>query len=54
MDIKELHIFALASHGNGISGGDRIWIELTRRWSKKFPITVHTWKEGKEMGETEP
>lgn len=50
-NIKELHIFALASHGTGISGGDRIWIELVRRWSKKFPITIHTWKEGKEMAE---
>jgi len=51
MDIKELHIFALASHGNGISGGDRIWIELTRRWSKKFPITVHIWGEGRQMAQ---
>jgi glycosyltransferase involved in cell wall biosynthesis len=49
--IKELHIFAFASHGTGISGGDRIWIELVRRWSKKFPITIHTWKEGKDMAE---
>lgn len=49
--IKELHIIALASHGVGISGGDRIWIELTRRWQKHFPVKVHTWKEGVEMAE---
>lgn len=48
-NIKELHIFALASHGKGISGGDRIWIELARRWQKKFPVTIHTWNEGREM-----
>lgn len=50
-NIKEVHIFAFASHGEGISGGDRIWIELARRWQKKLPITIHTWKEGREMGE---
>lgn len=49
--INELHIFALASHGTGISGGDRIWIELTRRWSNLFPTFIHTWDEGKQMGE---
>jgi glycosyltransferase involved in cell wall biosynthesis len=49
--IKELHIFALASHGVGISGGDRIWIELARRWQKHFSIIVHTWEEGRQMGE---
>lgn len=47
--ISELHILALASHGRGISGGDRIFIELARRWSKEFPIVLHTWKEGRQM-----
>lgn len=44
-----LHIIALASHGSGISGGDRIWIEMSRRWCKKLSITIHTWQEGIEM-----
>lgn len=44
-----LHIFALAAHGDGISGGDRIFIELARRWSKKFPITIYLNEEGREM-----
>ncbi len=43
------HYFALAAHGTGISGGDRIWVELARRWSKQFPVQIHTWKEGREM-----
>jgi glycosyltransferase involved in cell wall biosynthesis len=51
MNIIQLHIFAFASHGVGISGGDRIWIELVRRWQQKFPIAIETWKEGKEMAE---
>jgi glycosyltransferase involved in cell wall biosynthesis len=49
--ISNIHIFALASHGKGISGGDRIFIELSRRWSTSIPITIHTWKEGNEMCE---
>jgi glycosyltransferase involved in cell wall biosynthesis len=49
MNISELHIFALAAHGDGISGGDRIFIELARRWRKEFPIIIHTWDEGERM-----
>lgn len=44
-----LHIFALAAHGKGLSGGDRIFIELARRWSDKFPITIYVTNEGYEM-----
>lgn len=42
----KLNIWAVAAMGKGISGGDRIFIELSRRWSKKFPIVIYTWKEG--------
>ncbi|MDP3758812.1 MAG: glycosyltransferase, partial [Candidatus Daviesbacteria bacterium] len=29
-----------------ISGGDRIFIELARRWSKTIPINLYVWEEG--------
>lgn len=47
--IKNLNVFALAAHGVGISGGDRIFIELSRRWSKKFPVNIYVSHEGREM-----
>ncbi len=47
--INRLHIFALGAHGSGISGGDRIFIELARRWSEKFPIDIYLWKQGLQM-----
>ncbi len=47
----KLHIFALAAHGIGISGGDRIFMELARRWSKKFIIDLYLCKEGFAMCE---
>lgn len=43
------HFFALGAYGKGISGGDRIFIELSRRWSKKYPVTIYLWTEGYEM-----
>jgi GT2 family glycosyltransferase len=46
---KEFHFFALAAHGTGISGGDRIMIELSRRWSKKMSIKIYVWEEGGQM-----
>lgn len=45
--------FAYAALGRGLSGGDRIFIELSRRWSKKFPVTVYLWKEGYEICKTQ-
>lgn len=47
--VGNLHIFAIAAHGEGISGGDRIFMELSRRWSKIFPITLYLWEEGYSM-----
>ncbi len=44
-----MYIFALAAYGQGISGGDRIFIELARRWSKDCKITIHVWEEGLKM-----
>lgn len=47
--IRKIYIFALAAHGKGISGGDRIFIELARRWSKKILIDIFVWEEGYRM-----
>ena len=47
--MKNIHIFALAAHGMGISGGDRIFIEFARRWQKKAFVTIYVNEEGKEM-----
>src|SRR5687768_2225629 len=44
-----LLVFALAAHGKGISGGDRILIEFVKRWSKKINIEVIQWEEGNRM-----
>lgn len=44
-----IHIIALSSLGQGLSGGDRIYIELARRWSKTIPIKVYVWEEGLAM-----
>jgi len=45
----KIHIFALAALGDGISGGDRIFIELARRWSKKHEVNIYLWEEGVAM-----
>lgn len=47
--VLKFHFFALAAHGKGLSGGDRIFIEFTRRWSRKHSVYVYVWKEGYEM-----
>jgi len=46
---KNFIFFCLAAHGKGISGGDRIFIELARRWSKKLRVDIYLWTEGREM-----
>ena len=48
MDNK-IYIFALAAHGDGISGGDRIFIEFARNWSKDHRVTIYLWEEGYRM-----
>ncbi len=40
---------AFAASGKGISGSDRIFIELAKRWSKIAPLTLFVWEEGYEM-----
>lgn len=46
---KKFYFFAVAAHGSGISGGDRIFIEFAKRWSKKHVITIYVWEEGRRM-----
>lgn len=48
MDNK-IYIFALAAAGQGISGGDRIFIEFARRWGKEIPVTIYVSEEGLQM-----
>jgi glycosyltransferase involved in cell wall biosynthesis len=41
--------FAYAASGKGISGSDRIFIELAKRWSSLAPLTLFVWEEGFQM-----
>lgn len=51
MAVKKIkfYFFALAAHGAGLSGSDRIFIEFARRWSKNSQINIYFWTEGYEM-----
>lgn len=49
MYLNAIHIIALAALGGGLSGGDRIFIEFARRWSKNFPVHLYVWEQGLEM-----
>lgn len=44
--LTTIHIFALAALGGGLSGGDRIFIEFVRQWSKKVSVSLYVWEEG--------
>ncbi|KKQ75708.1 MAG: Glycosyltransferase [Candidatus Woesebacteria bacterium GW2011_GWB1_38_5b] len=47
---KTYHFFALAALGDGLSGGDRIFIELARRWARwGIKIKIYVWQEGYEI-----
>lgn len=47
--MNKIYFLALAPTGNGISGSDRIFIELAREWSRFIPIEIYTTQEGVEM-----
>jgi len=49
----EFHVLTMSTYGTGISGGDRIWIELSRRISAKYDVYVYLWEEGKTIAERE-
>lgn len=45
----ECTFLSLSPTGTGVSGGDRIFIELAREWAKNIPVTIYTTQEGVEM-----
>lgn len=47
--MKKFYIIALAALGGGLSGGDRIFIEFARRWSKDLDVDIFVWEEGLAM-----
>lgn len=49
MEIKKIYIFALAATGQGISGSDRIFMEISRILSKDFRVEIFLWEEGFKM-----
>ncbi len=51
MAFKNLHIIAMGAYGSGISGGDRIFIEMARRLMRKVRVNIYVWEEGKGMCE---
>ncbi len=53
VNIKKIHIIALGALGGGLSGGDRIFIEFSRNWSKEYPVDVYVWEQGLKMCQME-
>lgn len=51
--LPTIHFFALAALGKGLSGGDRIFIEFARHWSKKVIVKIYVWEEGLLMCQRE-
>jgi glycosyltransferase involved in cell wall biosynthesis len=50
MKLKNIYVIANAALGFGLSGGDRIFIELARRWTTSgYVINIFVWEEGYEM-----
>ncbi len=49
MSRRKFAFFALAAAGDGISGGDRIFIEFARRWSKVCDVEIYTSNSGLRM-----
>ena len=49
----ELHVITMSTYGTGISGGDRIWLELSRRIGTKHKTYVYLWEEGKAIADRE-
>ena len=47
--MKSFYIIANAALGSGLSGSDRIFMELARRWANKVAVHVCVWEEGYAM-----
>lgn len=46
---RQIILITIATTGDGISGGDRIFIELARNWSKDISVKIITTSEGIAM-----
>ncbi len=46
-----VNFISLSSCGEGISGGDRIYIELAREWSKEDKVIISLFPDGRKMCE---
>lgn len=42
----EFHIISISTYGHGLSGGDRIFIELAKRLGRQCPVSIYVWEEG--------
>ena len=51
--LPTIYILALAALGGGLSGGDRIFIELARNLSKNNSVVIFVWEEGLLMCQRE-
>ncbi len=49
----QFHIISLSTYGHGLSGGDRVWIELSKRIGIKYTTKVYVWEEGLEIAKRE-
>lgn len=49
--MKQFIFWAMAARGEGISGSDRIFIELAKRWSINHRVKIMVWTEGYQMGQ---
>jgi len=42
----EFHIISMSTYGIGLSGGDRIFIELSKVLARKNSVRIYVWEEG--------
>lgn len=47
------HIISMATYGVGLSGGDRIWIELSKVLSRNHKLSIYCWEEGLSIAKRE-
>lgn len=47
--IRSFHVIAMAAWGSGFSGGDRIFVELSKRWQEYFQVRIYVAEQGKNM-----
>lgn len=47
------HVISMATYGHGLSGGDRIWIELSKIIALKHRVLIYAWEEGISIAKRE-